>query len=94
MEIKPEAERNSLPFIVSKNETDVKMGYEINKPPITLAGPQQVIILPTGSVLLDGSTPSNPDGRISNYHWNPAPRTGRALLLLKEDRRFLSNLKD
>jgi hypothetical protein len=40
-----------------------------NKPPISVAGPDQLITLPTDSVLLDGSTSSDPDGSISNYLW-------------------------
>lgn len=40
-----------------------------NKPPIAVAGPDQVITLPTDSVLLDGRTSSDPDGTISNYLW-------------------------
>ncbi len=40
-----------------------------NKPPIAVAGPDQVITLPTDSVLLDGRTSSDPDGMISSYLW-------------------------
>ena len=40
-----------------------------NKPPIAVAGPDQVITLPTDSVLLDGRSSSNPDGMISGYLW-------------------------
>jgi K319L-like, PKD domain/Kelch motif len=40
-----------------------------NKPPIAVAGPDQVITLPTDSVLLDGRTSNDPDGRISSYLW-------------------------
>jgi len=40
-----------------------------NKPPIAVAGPDQLIILPTDSVLLDGRSSSDPDGSISNYLW-------------------------
>jgi hypothetical protein len=40
-----------------------------NKPPIAVAGPDQVITLPTDSVLLDGRTSSDPDGSISSYLW-------------------------
>ena len=40
-----------------------------NKPPISIAGPDQVIALATDSALLDGSTSSDPDGSISNYLW-------------------------
>ena len=40
-----------------------------NKPPIAVAGPDQVITLPIDSVLLDGSSSSDPDGMISSYLW-------------------------
>jgi len=40
-----------------------------NKPPIAAAGPDQVITLPTDSVLLDGSNSSDPDGKISDWRW-------------------------
>ena len=40
-----------------------------NKPPISVAGPDQVITLPTDSVSLDGRTSSDPDGMISSYLW-------------------------
>jgi PKD domain/Kelch motif len=42
---------------------------EINKPPIAIAGPDQLIALPTDSVLLDGRSSSDPDGTISNWLW-------------------------
>jgi len=40
-----------------------------NKPPIAVAGPDQVITLPTDSASLDGSASSDPDGKISDWHW-------------------------
>ncbi len=40
-----------------------------NKPPIAIAGPDQVITLPTDSVFLDGRTSSDPDGMISGWLW-------------------------
>ena len=40
-----------------------------NKPPISIAGPDQLITLPTDSILLDGRTSSDPDGSISSYLW-------------------------
>ena len=40
-----------------------------NKSPIANAGPDQVITLPTDSALLDGSSSSDPDGRISDWLW-------------------------
>src|SRR5688572_11906676 len=40
-----------------------------NKSPIAIAGPDWVITLPTDSVLLDGSSSSDPDGMIRVYLW-------------------------
>ena len=40
-----------------------------NKSPIAVAGPDQVITLPTDSIMLDASSSSDPDGSISNYLW-------------------------
>lgn len=40
-----------------------------DKPPIALAGPDQVITLPTDSILLDGSASNDPDGTISEWLW-------------------------
>ncbi|HEX6170451.1 MAG TPA: PKD domain-containing protein, partial [Chitinophagaceae bacterium] len=40
-----------------------------NKPPIAVAGPDQIITLPTDSVLLDGRSSSDQDGMISSYLW-------------------------
>ena len=40
-----------------------------NKPPIAVAGPDQVITLPADSVLLDGKQSSDPDGIIHSYLW-------------------------
>ncbi|MEO5782302.1 MAG: PKD domain-containing protein [Ginsengibacter sp.] len=42
---------------------------EINKPPIANAGPDQTIILPKDSVMLDGSNSSDADGKIVSYKW-------------------------
>ena len=42
---------------------------EENKPPIAIAGPDQVITLPTDSISLDGSASDDPDGKISEWLW-------------------------
>lgn len=41
----------------------------LKKPPKSNAGLDQVITLPTDSVLLDGTTSSDPDGMISEWLW-------------------------
>lgn len=52
-----------------KKELSCEGCNENNKPPIAVAGPDQVITLPTDSVLLDGSSSSDPDGTISKWLW-------------------------
>jgi len=52
-----------------KKETSCEGCKEYNKPPTALAGPDQVIILPTDSILLDGTASSDPDGTISEWLW-------------------------
>jgi hypothetical protein len=42
---------------------------ENNKPPIAVAGLDQVITLPTDSISLDGSASNDPDGTISEWLW-------------------------
>ena len=42
---------------------------EDNKPPTAIAGPDQVITLPTDSISLDGSASNDPDGTISEWLW-------------------------
>src|SRR6187399_2367933 len=57
-------------FISCKKETSCEgCATKSNKPPIAVAGPDQVITLPIDSVLLDGRNSSDPDGSISNYLW-------------------------
>ena len=56
-------------FLSCKKERSCESCKENNKPPIAIAGPDQVITLPTDSVLLDGSSSSDPDGTISNWLW-------------------------
>jgi len=41
----------------------------INKQPIAIAGPDLVITLPIDSVLLDGRSSSDADGKISGWRW-------------------------
>jgi WD40-like Beta Propeller Repeat len=41
----------------------------INQTPKSIAGPDTLIILPTDSVLLNGTASSDPDGIISEWHW-------------------------
>ena len=40
-----------------------------NKPPTAVAGPDQVITLPTDSISLNGSASNDPDGMISEWRW-------------------------
>jgi hypothetical protein len=59
----------SVFFTSCKKETSCEGCNENNKPPITIAGPDQVITLPTDSILLDGSASNDPDGTISVWLW-------------------------
>ena len=52
-----------------KKETSCEGCKENNKPPVAIAGPDQVVTLPSDSVLLDGSSSSDPDGTISDWLW-------------------------
>ena len=56
-------------FISCKKERSCEGCKENNKIPIAIAGPDQVITLPTDSVSLDGKNSSDPDGRISEWLW-------------------------
>jgi N-acetylneuraminic acid mutarotase len=60
-----------LVIISCKKETSCEgcIDNKNNKPPIAIAGPDQIITLPTDSVSLDGSNSNDPDGRISSYLW-------------------------
>ena len=55
--------------ISCKKERSCEGCKENNKPPIAVAGPDQVITLPTDSILLDGSASNDPDGTISEWLW-------------------------
>jgi len=55
-------------FISCKKETSCE-NCKRSKPPIAVAGPDQVITLPTDSISLDGSSSNDPDGTISEWLW-------------------------
>ena len=57
-------------IIVScKKERSCEGCHDRNKLPLAVAGPDQVIALPTDSILLDGSASSDPDGTITQWRW-------------------------
>lgn len=57
-------------FVSCKKETSCEgCSVKTNKPPIAVAGLDQLITLPTDNVLLDGRTSSDPDGMISSCLW-------------------------
>ena len=58
-----------LLFVSCKKEESCEGCREGNKPPIAIAGPDQVITLPTDSVSLNGNASSDPDGKISVWLW-------------------------
>lgn len=44
-------------------------GGDTNRPPVANAGADQIITLPTNSVLLDGNASTDPDNNITSYQW-------------------------
>ncbi|MDI3320962.1 TolB family protein [Pinibacter soli] len=52
-----------------KKELSCASCQAINKPPVAIAGSDQVITLPTDSLILDGSASNDPDGTISKWLW-------------------------
>jgi len=52
-----------------KKEITCQSCREKNKPPIAVAGVDQLILLPTDSILLDGSRSSDADGKIIEWLW-------------------------
>src|SRR4030095_13018803 len=56
-------------YFSCQKEISCETCIEGSKPPIAVAGPDQVITLPTDSVSLDGSASNDPDGRISEWLW-------------------------
>ncbi len=57
-------------FISCQKEISCEGCRDSNKPPIAIAGPDQVITLPTDSASLDGTASSDPDGTISEWLWS------------------------
>src|SRR5574339_152542 len=55
-------------FFSCKKERSCE-GCKGNESPIAIAGPEQVITLPTDSISLDGSSSNDPDGTISSWLW-------------------------
>src|SRR6187431_1161764 len=56
-------------FPTCKKEHSCENCINGNQPPIAIAGPDQLITLPTDSILLDGRNSSDPDGKISGWLW-------------------------
>src|SRR5678809_312166 len=56
-------------FLSCKKDHSCEGCNKGNKPPIAMAGPDQVITLPTDSISLDGTASNDPDGRISEWLW-------------------------
>ena len=56
-------------YVSCKKEYSCESCSEKNKPPIAVAGPDQVITLPTDSASLDGRSSSDRDGSITAYKW-------------------------
>jgi|SRR5687767_282802 len=56
-------------FLSCKKVRSCEGCKEGNKPPIAVAGPDQVITLPADIVSLDGNCSWGPDGTIINWFW-------------------------
>ena len=56
-------------FFSCKKEYSCENCLEKNKLPIAIAGPDKLITLPTDSISLDGSSSSDPDGKINEWLW-------------------------
>jgi Tol biopolymer transport system component len=52
-----------------KKELSCDSCKAVNKPPISIAGADMIITLPTDSLSLDGSASNDPDGTISSWLW-------------------------
>lgn len=77
-----------------KQEYSCENCREGNKPPIAKTGPDKAIALPVDSVLLDGSSSSDPDGRIAEYQWTKI--AGPSSFVIKDsvaDVTLIKNLK-
>ena len=60
--------------IVSCSKKDVCENCNQNNAwPIAKAGIDTIIVSPTDSILLNGSSSSDPDGNISTYNWSEVP---------------------
>ena len=60
-----------------------------NKLPTAIAGPDQVITLPTDSISLDSSTSSDPDGTISDWLWKKISGPASFSILLQHQQKQL-----
>jgi len=58
-----------ISFVSCQREISCEGCRDRNKSPIAIAGPDQVIALPTDSVLLNGNSSSDPDGSITEWLW-------------------------
>ena len=58
----------ALFFLSCESDDFCESCRETNQPPTAIAGPDQVITLPNNSILLDGSSSTDPEG-ISSYNW-------------------------
>lgn len=58
---------------------------EPNQPPVAVAGPDQVVMLPLDSVQLNGSASSDVDGRIRSWQWRRIQGPSGALIRRPSD---------
>lgn len=60
---------SSFLFISCKKEYSCEHCNTVQKPPIAIAGTDTIISLPNNSVILDGSSSYDPDGKIASFFW-------------------------
>ena len=82
----------SVLVISCKKETSCEScATKNNKPPIAIAGPDQVITLPADSVSLYGRSSNDPDGDISSYFWTKI--SGPASFNINKQSDSITNVK-
>ncbi len=80
-------------FLVSgcKKEKVCDTCTQTNKPPVAMAGPDQVITLPQNAAILNGQGSVDPDGSIRHWRWNQLAGPANAILQKPDSARTEAN---
>ena len=82
-----------LVFCSCKKDKNCEVCNNSNMPPVANAGPDQVIVLPIDTTLLDGSASNDPDGLIKEWVWkNISGPTSFNIIYANSSRTSLKNL--